>query len=128
MLRKQSLLLPLTFLKGLTIKSLGLFFLFISIDIPWFMTLFLHGREAYCVEVCVYVVLMGDLAAFLVYFNNSPHLGIHSVDKTESTPDDEVMSKNRWASIIYRRGQKQLTRLFLREAEHALQLCLKERC
>lgn len=58
---------------------------------------------------------------------DSPALSI-SVDKTESTPDDEVMSKNRWASIIYRRGQKQLTRLFLREAEHALQLCLKERC
>uniref|UniRef100_A0A803KZ26 SET domain-containing protein n=1 Tax=Chenopodium quinoa TaxID=63459 RepID=A0A803KZ26_CHEQI len=39
---------------------------------------------------------------------------------------DEMMRRNRWASIVYRRGQKQLTRLFLREAEHALQLCLME--
>ncbi|GAB4844420.1 hypothetical protein Ancab_037784 [Ancistrocladus abbreviatus] len=38
----------------------------------------------------------------------------------------ELMSRNRWNSIVYRRGQKQLTRLFLREAEHALQLSLNE--
>lgn len=50
-----------------------------------------------------------------------------SMGQTESSID-EVMSKNRWASIVYRKGQKQLTRLFLREAEHALQLCLKEEC
>ncbi|KAL9228956.1 hypothetical protein vseg_004480 [Gypsophila vaccaria] len=37
-----------------------------------------------------------------------------------------AMSKNKWASIVYRRGQKQLTRLFLREAEHVLQLCLEQ--
>ncbi|KAL6965094.1 hypothetical protein U1Q18_036150 [Sarracenia purpurea var. burkii] len=36
------------------------------------------------------------------------------------------MSKNRWASIVYRRGQKQLARLFLNEAEHALQVALSE--
>eukprot|EP01018_Ginkgo_biloba_P016870 Gb_11487 [translate_table: standard] len=36
------------------------------------------------------------------------------------------MTKNRWASIIYRRGQKQLAHLFLREAEHALKLSLSE--
>lgn len=36
------------------------------------------------------------------------------------------MSRNRWSSIVYRRGQKQLTRLFLKEAEHALQLSLSE--
>lgn len=36
------------------------------------------------------------------------------------------MSRNKWSSIIYRRGQKQLTRLFLKEAEHALQLALNE--
>lgn len=36
------------------------------------------------------------------------------------------MSRNRWASIVYRRGQKQLSRRFLREAEHALQLALSE--
>nr|AKM76820.1 SET domain-containing protein [Pelargonium exstipulatum] len=36
------------------------------------------------------------------------------------------MSRNKWCSIVYRRGQKQLTRLFLKEAEHALQLSLSE--
>ncbi|KAL8500146.1 hypothetical protein ACS0TY_019947 [Phlomoides rotata] len=36
------------------------------------------------------------------------------------------MSRNRWASIVYRQGQKQLTRRFIREAEHALQLALSE--
>ncbi|CAK9145776.1 unnamed protein product [Ilex paraguariensis] len=38
----------------------------------------------------------------------------------------QMMSKNRWCSIVYRRGQKQLARLFLKEAEHALQLALNE--
>ncbi|XP_020538444.1 uncharacterized protein LOC105643059 isoform X2 [Jatropha curcas] len=38
----------------------------------------------------------------------------------------ELMSRNKWASIVYRRGQKVLTRLFLKEAEHALQLSLSE--
>ncbi|KAG5563943.1 hypothetical protein RHGRI_000206 [Rhododendron griersonianum] len=38
----------------------------------------------------------------------------------------EMMSKSRWCSIVYRRGQKQLTRLFVKEAEHALQLALSE--
>ncbi|KAK1297319.1 hypothetical protein QJS10_CPB15g00658 [Acorus calamus] len=38
----------------------------------------------------------------------------------------ELMTKNRWSSIVYRRGQKQLTRLFLKEAVHALELCLNE--
>ncbi|KAL1322183.1 hypothetical protein HN51_067114 [Arachis hypogaea] len=37
-----------------------------------------------------------------------------------------VMSRNKWSSIVYRRGQKQLTRLFLKEAEHALQLSQNE--
>lgn len=36
------------------------------------------------------------------------------------------MSRNRWASIVYRQGQKQLSGRFLREAEHALQLALSE--
>ncbi|PPD73664.1 hypothetical protein GOBAR_DD29404 [Gossypium barbadense] len=36
----------------------------------------------------------------------------------------KLMSRNRWCSIVYRRGQKELTRLFLKEAEHALQLSL----
>nr|AKM76809.1 SET domain-containing protein [Geranium maderense] len=37
-----------------------------------------------------------------------------------------MMSRNTWSSIVYRRGQKHLTRLFLKEAEHALQLSLSE--
>ncbi|KAK8640438.1 hypothetical protein V6N13_008192 [Hibiscus sabdariffa] len=39
---------------------------------------------------------------------------------------DKLMSRTRWCSIVYRRGQKELTRLFLKEAEHALQLSLCE--
>ncbi|CAH9108328.1 unnamed protein product [Cuscuta epithymum] len=39
---------------------------------------------------------------------------------------ENFLSRNKWCSIIYRRGQKQLTRLFLKEAEHALQLALLE--
>ncbi|KAG2725005.1 hypothetical protein I3760_01G047000 [Carya illinoinensis] len=38
----------------------------------------------------------------------------------------QKLSRNRFSSIVYRRGQKQLTRLFLKEAEHALQLALRE--
>ncbi|XP_065854199.1 uncharacterized protein [Euphorbia lathyris] len=34
--------------------------------------------------------------------------------------------RNRRACVVYRRGQKELTRLFLKEAEHALQLSLSE--
>jgi hypothetical protein len=33
---------------------------------------------------------------------------------------------NRRSCIVYRRGQKQLTRLFLREAEHLVELCADE--
>ncbi|CAO2835021.1 unnamed protein product [Amaranthus hypochondriacus] len=50
-----------------------------------------------------------------------------SADK-EDFSVGEAISKNRWVSIVYRRGQKQLARLFLREAEQALQLCLAEEC
>ncbi|XP_052171256.1 protein-lysine N-methyltransferase EFM1 isoform X2 [Diospyros lotus] len=46
--------------------------------------------------------------------------------QTNELSECETMSKNRRSSIVYRRGQKQLTRLFLREAEHALQLALSE--
>ncbi|KAK7256733.1 hypothetical protein RIF29_30191 [Crotalaria pallida] len=38
----------------------------------------------------------------------------------------KLMTRNKWSAIVYRRGQKQLTRLFLKEAEHALQLSLEE--
>ncbi|KAL5565492.1 hypothetical protein UlMin_028656 [Ulmus minor] len=37
-----------------------------------------------------------------------------------------LISRNKWSSIVYRRGQKQLSLLFLREAEHALELALSE--
>ncbi|KAL4188161.1 hypothetical protein AMTRI_Chr09g42690 [Amborella trichopoda] len=36
------------------------------------------------------------------------------------------MTRNRWSAIIYRHGQKELTRLFLKEAEQALHLCLSD--
>lgn len=40
--------------------------------------------------------------------------------------ETKLMTRNKWSAIVYRRGQKQLTRLFLKEAEHALQLSLHE--
>nr|GMC82786.1 ribosomal lysine N-methyltransferase set10-like [Ipomoea batatas] len=42
------------------------------------------------------------------------------------TKENKLVSRNRWCSIVYRHGQKQLTSLFLKEAEHALQLALSE--
>ncbi|KAI5647308.1 hypothetical protein M9H77_33313 [Catharanthus roseus] len=42
----------------------------------------------------------------------------------DEIPQD--LTRNRWSCIVYRRGQKQLTELFLKEAEHALQLALEE--
>ncbi|KAK4379343.1 hypothetical protein RND71_001205 [Anisodus tanguticus] len=45
---------------------------------------------------------------------------------TNDIVQNHLLSRNRQSSIIYRRGQKQLTRLFLKEAEHALQLALTE--
>ncbi|KAH7841106.1 hypothetical protein Vadar_025657 [Vaccinium darrowii] len=65
---------------------------------------------------------------------------IELLEKVRSTeiPDDhtsfaadesitrEVMSKHKRCIIVYRRGQKQLTRLFVKEAERALQLALSE--
>ncbi|KAL0425928.1 UNVERIFIED_CONTAM: hypothetical protein Sradi_1127600 [Sesamum radiatum] len=36
------------------------------------------------------------------------------------------MSRNKWGSIVYRQGQKELTRRFIKEAEQALQLALSE--
>lgn len=59
--------------------------------------------------------------------DNSAFIGHCSAYKEDSSVG-EAISKNRWASIVYRRGQKQLARLFLREAEQALQLCLAEEC
>ncbi|XP_028769031.1 uncharacterized protein LOC114726587 [Neltuma alba] len=48
----------------------------------------------------------------------------NSSSNTNETEEHKSMSRNQWFSIVYRRGQKQLTRLFLKEAEHALQLSL----
>lgn len=50
-------------------------------------------------------------------------------DQLSKRPEPSVeisMTRNKWASIVYRRGQKQLTALFLKEAEHALELCTSE--
>uniref|UniRef100_A0A0E0A4E3 Protein kinase domain-containing protein n=1 Tax=Oryza glumipatula TaxID=40148 RepID=A0A0E0A4E3_9ORYZ len=50
-----------------------------------------------------------------------------SEDATRSDESNETKSKvNIRSCIVYRRGQKQLTKLFLREAEHLLELSSKE--
>ncbi|RDX71769.1 Ribulose-1,5 bisphosphate carboxylase/oxygenase large subunit N-methyltransferase, chloroplastic, partial [Mucuna pruriens] len=46
--------------------------------------------------------------------------------KTNDSGESKLMTRHKWSAIVYRRGQKQLTRLFLKEAEHALQLSLNE--
>jgi len=47
--------------------------------------------------------------------------------RSESDEKHKKKSKINYRScIVYRRGQKQLTRLFLREAEHLLELSAKE--
>lgn len=57
--------------------------------------------------------------------NSIPNEKNPSCEKNTFTKH-ETMSKNGRASIVYRRGQKQLTRLFLQEAEHVFQLALNE--
>ncbi|XP_050912220.1 uncharacterized protein LOC127127146 isoform X3 [Lathyrus oleraceus] len=55
---------------------------------------------------------------------------IDSPEDSKQTGNDsegtKMMTRNKWSAIVYRRGQKQLTRLFLNEAEHALQLSMNE--
>ncbi|KAK7340208.1 hypothetical protein VNO77_20905 [Canavalia gladiata] len=46
--------------------------------------------------------------------------------KANESEESKLMTRNKWSTILYRRGQKQLTRLFLKEAEHALHLSLNE--
>ncbi|KAH1044934.1 hypothetical protein GLYMA_09G263800v4 [Glycine max] len=46
--------------------------------------------------------------------------------KSNDLEEPKLMTRNKWSAIVYRCGQKQLTRLFLEEAEHALQLSLGE--
>ncbi|GAV89869.1 hypothetical protein CFOL_v3_33281 [Cephalotus follicularis] len=50
----------------------------------------------------------------------------HTSKDTHCSIQDKLMNRNRWSSIVYRRGQKKLVRLFLEEAKHALQLSLSE--
>ncbi|KAK1560873.1 hypothetical protein Q3G72_031838 [Acer saccharum] len=57
------------------------------------------------------------LGQYAYYENNSSE---------ETNGSTSTTQKHKWMSILYRRGQKELTRLFLREAEHALQLALSE--
>ncbi|KAJ4813095.1 SET domain-containing protein [Rhynchospora pubera] len=40
--------------------------------------------------------------------------------------NEKEMRRHYWSSVVYRRGQKHLTKLFLREAQHALELCAQE--
>ncbi|XP_038881850.1 protein-lysine N-methyltransferase EFM1 isoform X2 [Benincasa hispida] len=49
-----------------------------------------------------------------------------SARESDDRKPQNLMSRNQWSSIVYRHGQKQLTSLFLKEAEHALQLSLSE--
>ncbi|KAH0866652.1 hypothetical protein HID58_083863 [Brassica napus] len=52
---------------------------------------------------------------------------LESHDQPRELEEEEgkrMISRNKWSSVVYRRGQKQLTRLFLKEAEHALHLAL----
>ncbi|KAK4742008.1 hypothetical protein SAY87_000009 [Trapa incisa] len=44
----------------------------------------------------------------------------------DATVEPSAIGRNRWSAIVYRHSQKQLTRLFLKEAEYALQLSLRE--
>ncbi|PKA52773.1 [Fructose-bisphosphate aldolase]-lysine N-methyltransferase, chloroplastic [Apostasia shenzhenica] len=41
---------------------------------------------------------------------------------SKKVDEENFMTRNRWSCIVYRAGQKQLTRLFLKEAERALEL------
>ncbi|KAJ9539524.1 hypothetical protein OSB04_032257 [Centaurea solstitialis] len=59
-----------------------------------------------------------------VYCYKTPEDG--KSNGADEAPKKQELNRNKWASIIYRRGQKQLTRRFLKEAEHALQLALSE--
>lgn len=47
-------------------------------------------------------------------------------EDADKSRDRYLIRRNKWSSIVYRRGQKQLTRLFLKEAEYALELALSE--
>ncbi|CAM8904687.1 unnamed protein product [Rhodiola kirilowii] len=46
--------------------------------------------------------------------------------ETNGSSKQKCITRNTWSAIVYRKGQKHLTRLFLKEAEHALELSLTE--
>ncbi|KGN48317.1 uncharacterized protein LOC101219815 isoform X2 [Cucumis sativus] len=50
----------------------------------------------------------------------------NSARELDDKKPQNLMSRNQWCSIVYRHGQKELTSLFLKEAEHALHLSLSE--
>ncbi|POO00933.1 hypothetical protein TorRG33x02_031160 [Trema orientale] len=62
-----------------------------------------------------------ETAEPLLVENNS-----RSSEEADKSRERCLISRNKWSSIVYRRGQKQITRLFLREAEYALELALAE--
>ncbi|CAM8907346.1 unnamed protein product [Rhodiola kirilowii] len=47
-------------------------------------------------------------------------------DETNGSSKEKYITRNTWSAIVYRKGQKHFTRLFLKEAEHALELSLNE--
>ncbi|KAL9690636.1 hypothetical protein QQ045_011042 [Rhodiola kirilowii] len=47
-------------------------------------------------------------------------------DGTNGSSKEKYITRNTWSSIVYQKGQKHFTRLFLKEAEHALELSLNE--
>ncbi|KAJ4704948.1 SET domain-containing protein [Melia azedarach] len=67
------------------------------------------------------------LAMSCITENHEQHASYeNNSSKATNGLTQQKTSRKRWSSIIYRRGQKELTRSFLKEAEHALQLALSE--
>ncbi|KAK2650443.1 hypothetical protein Ddye_017932 [Dipteronia dyeriana] len=66
----------------------------------------------------------------LLQKTSTERLGQHACYENNSSKETNGSTtptqKHKWMSIVYRRGQKELARLFLREAEYALQLALSE--
>ncbi|XP_051146899.1 uncharacterized protein LOC127262308 [Andrographis paniculata] len=57
----------------------------------------------------------------------NPHMELPGSEESNGMASPpHLMSRRKWASITYRQGQKELTRRFLMEAEHALQSALTE--
>lgn len=88
------------------------------------LTLFLvYYRDNIYINIC----LLKTLKLFIYTpFHCIICLSQNFSTKTDDSKEPKLMTRNKWSAIVYRRGQKQLTRLFLQEAEHALQLSLNE--